>query len=65
MSRNWVPALMAIGMGVWTGYYSFQPALRDLQSEKEREPQTQQSPDQKIAQPSAPSSNGDSSKPAA
>ncbi|PWY89572.1 hypothetical protein BO94DRAFT_534351 [Aspergillus sclerotioniger CBS 115572] len=65
MSRNWVPALMAIGMGVWTGYYSFQPALRDLQSEKGNGPQTQQSPDQKIAQPSAPSSNGDSSKPAA
>lgn len=21
MSRNWIPALMAIGMGVWTGKY--------------------------------------------
>ncbi|KAK1143495.1 hypothetical protein N8T08_006301 [Aspergillus melleus] len=34
MSRNFFPALMAIGMGVWTGYYAFNPALRELQSEQ-------------------------------
>ncbi|GES57174.1 hypothetical protein ANI_1_220024 [Aspergillus terreus] len=34
MSRNWFPAIMAIGMGVFTGYYTFQPALKELQVEK-------------------------------
>ncbi|KAB8069820.1 hypothetical protein BDV29DRAFT_182057 [Aspergillus leporis] len=34
MSRNWIPALVAIGVGVFSGYYSFQPALKELQIEK-------------------------------
>ncbi|PYH70264.1 uncharacterized protein BO88DRAFT_403892 [Aspergillus vadensis CBS 113365] len=63
MSRNWIPALMAIGMGVWTGYYTFQPALRELQSEKTG-PQTPPSQDQKIAPTPTPSSDKDSNKPA-
>ncbi|KAL4893170.1 hypothetical protein BDV59DRAFT_202141 [Aspergillus ambiguus] len=36
MSRNWFPALIAIGMGVFTGYYTFQPALKELQVEKDQ-----------------------------
>ncbi|KAF9883569.1 hypothetical protein FE257_003168 [Aspergillus nanangensis] len=36
MSRNWFPALMAIGMGVFSGYYAFQPALKELQTEKDQ-----------------------------
>ncbi|KAE8362019.1 hypothetical protein BDV27DRAFT_160179 [Aspergillus caelatus] len=34
MSRNWIPALVAIGVGVFSGYYTFQPLLKDLQMEK-------------------------------
>ncbi|EYE97755.1 uncharacterized protein EURHEDRAFT_375575 [Aspergillus ruber CBS 135680] len=34
MSRNFIPAVLAIGMGVFTGYYTFQPALKDLEHEK-------------------------------
>ncbi|KAF7593725.1 hypothetical protein BBP40_011017 [Aspergillus hancockii] len=34
MSRNWIPALVAIGVGVFTGYYTFQPALKELQNDK-------------------------------
>ncbi|OJJ47169.1 hypothetical protein ASPZODRAFT_132123 [Penicilliopsis zonata CBS 506.65] len=34
MSRNFLPAVLAIGVGVFTGYYTFQPALRELQTEK-------------------------------
>ncbi|KAL2825142.1 hypothetical protein BDW59DRAFT_161858 [Aspergillus cavernicola] len=34
MSRNFFPVVLAIGMGVATGYYSFQPALKELQNEK-------------------------------
>ncbi|KNG83720.1 hypothetical protein ANOM_007508 [Aspergillus nomiae NRRL 13137] len=34
MSRNWIPALVAIGVGVFSGYYTFQPLLKDLQAEK-------------------------------
>ncbi|KAJ5549956.1 hypothetical protein N7535_002102 [Penicillium sp. DV-2018c] len=35
MSRNFVPALLAIGVGVFTGYYTFQPTFQQLQYEKE------------------------------
>ncbi|THC95844.1 hypothetical protein EYZ11_004671 [Aspergillus tanneri] len=35
MSRNFIPALLAIGMGVFTGYYTFNPAFRELHSDKE------------------------------
>ncbi|KAE8336356.1 hypothetical protein BDV24DRAFT_141855 [Aspergillus arachidicola] len=34
MSRNWIPALVAVGVGVFSGYYTFQPLLKDLQMEK-------------------------------
>ncbi|KAJ6096450.1 hypothetical protein N7486_007196 [Penicillium sp. IBT 16267x] len=30
MSRNFIPAALAIGVGVLTGYYAFQPALQAL-----------------------------------
>ncbi|GIJ88947.1 hypothetical protein Asppvi_007875 [Aspergillus pseudoviridinutans] len=39
MSRNFIPAALAIGMGILTGYYTFQPALQELQIEK-RKPQS-------------------------
>ncbi|GCB18832.1 hypothetical protein AAWM_01717 [Aspergillus awamori] len=44
------------------GYYTFQPALRELQTEKTG-PQTLPSQDQKIAPTPTPSSDKDSSKP--
>ncbi|KAF4214006.1 hypothetical protein CNMCM5878_009756 [Aspergillus fumigatiaffinis] len=34
MSRNFIPAALAIGVGILTGYYTFQPALQELQIEK-------------------------------
>ncbi|KAJ5776187.1 uncharacterized protein N7511_001198 [Penicillium nucicola] len=34
MSRNFVPALLAIGVGVFTGYYTFQPTFQQMQHEK-------------------------------
>ncbi|KAL5003552.1 hypothetical protein BDV10DRAFT_180667 [Aspergillus recurvatus] len=34
MSRNFIPVVLAIAMGIGTGYYTFQPALRELQSNK-------------------------------
>ncbi|KAL4741541.1 hypothetical protein BDV11DRAFT_182858 [Aspergillus similis] len=34
MSRNFIPVVLAVAMGVGTGYYTFQPALRELQSSK-------------------------------
>ncbi|KAE8349357.1 hypothetical protein BDV28DRAFT_141416 [Aspergillus coremiiformis] len=34
MSRNWIPALVAIGVGVFSGYYTFQPVLKELQTEE-------------------------------
>ncbi|KAL6235190.1 hypothetical protein BDW75DRAFT_240360 [Aspergillus navahoensis] len=34
MSRNFIPVVLAIAIGVGTGYYTFQPALRELQSNK-------------------------------
>ncbi|PYH99575.1 hypothetical protein BO71DRAFT_394055 [Aspergillus ellipticus CBS 707.79] len=66
MSRNWVPALVAIGVGVFTGYHTFQPAFKELQDERLKSTQSPaQSQEQKTAQPSTPTSNGDSPKPAA
>ncbi|PLB55719.1 hypothetical protein P170DRAFT_471123 [Aspergillus steynii IBT 23096] len=56
MSRNFFPAIMAIGMGVYTGYYTFNPAFRELQSEKEpsqQAPGAPQSQGQSVAKPSA------------
>ncbi|RAL17801.1 uncharacterized protein BO97DRAFT_402293 [Aspergillus homomorphus CBS 101889] len=35
MSRNFIPVALAIGAGVCTGYYAFQPALQELQAERE------------------------------
>ncbi|KAJ5322467.1 hypothetical protein N7452_010756 [Penicillium brevicompactum] len=35
MSRNFVPALFAIGVGIFTGYYTFNPTFAQLQYEKE------------------------------
>ncbi|KXG48045.1 uncharacterized protein PGRI_019150 [Penicillium griseofulvum] len=35
MSRNFFPALCAIGVGVFTGYYTFQPTFQQLQQQKE------------------------------
>ncbi|KAJ5467069.1 hypothetical protein N7475_004821 [Penicillium sp. IBT 31633x] len=35
MSRNFVPALLVIGVGVFTGYYTFQPTFQQLQYERE------------------------------
>ncbi|KAJ5129415.1 uncharacterized protein N7515_005454 [Penicillium bovifimosum] len=40
MSRNFVPALLAIGVGVFTGYYTFQPTFQQLQYEKEHAQKT-------------------------
>ncbi|KAJ5478787.1 hypothetical protein N7530_004296 [Penicillium desertorum] len=36
MSRNFFPALFAIGVGVFTGYYTFQPTFQQLQYEKQQ-----------------------------
>ncbi|KAF3028946.1 hypothetical protein E8E15_009362 [Penicillium rubens] len=36
MSRNFFPALFAIGVGVFTGYYTFQPTFKQLQYEKQQ-----------------------------
>ncbi|KAJ5773026.1 hypothetical protein N7457_007922 [Penicillium paradoxum] len=40
MSRNFVPALLAIGVGVFTGYYTFQPTFQQLQYEKDHSQKT-------------------------
>ncbi|KAJ5856090.1 uncharacterized protein N7529_010034 [Penicillium soppii] len=34
MSRNFIPALFAIGVGVFSGYYTFNPTFQQLQYEK-------------------------------
>ncbi|KAJ5495972.1 hypothetical protein N7539_001088 [Penicillium diatomitis] len=34
MSRNFFPVVMAIGVGVFTGYYTFQPTLQQMSVEK-------------------------------
>ncbi|EAL93588.1 uncharacterized protein AFUA_2G12950 [Aspergillus fumigatus Af293] len=36
MSRNFIPAALAIGVGILTGYYTFHPALQELQIEKRK-----------------------------
>ncbi|OQE47488.1 hypothetical protein PENCOP_c001G07882 [Penicillium coprophilum] len=40
MSRNFFPALCAIGVGVFTGYYTFQPTFQQLQYQKEQAQKT-------------------------
>ncbi|KAJ6128632.1 hypothetical protein N7471_009849 [Penicillium samsonianum] len=40
MSRNFFPAIFAIGVGVFTGYYTFQPTFQQLQYEKEHAQKT-------------------------
>ncbi|KAJ5189566.1 hypothetical protein N7491_005897 [Penicillium cf. griseofulvum] len=40
MSRNFFPALCAIGVGVFTGYYTFQPTFQQLQYQKEHAQKT-------------------------
>ncbi|KAJ5383564.1 hypothetical protein N7517_001475 [Penicillium concentricum] len=40
MSRNFFPALFAIGVGVFTGYYTFQPTFQQLQYQKEHAQKT-------------------------
>ncbi|KAF7131267.1 hypothetical protein CNMCM5793_004372 [Aspergillus hiratsukae] len=62
MSRNFIPAALAIGMGILTGYYTFQPALQELQTEK-RKPQStsgqaEQSGDSQT-KPQTPASNSE------
>ncbi|KAJ5595962.1 hypothetical protein N7450_002420 [Penicillium hetheringtonii] len=34
MSRNFLPVALAIGVGVFTGYYTFQPTFQQLAIEK-------------------------------
>ncbi|KAJ5226026.1 hypothetical protein N7468_007251 [Penicillium chermesinum] len=34
MSRNLIPAVLAIGVGVFTGYYTFQPAFQEIAIER-------------------------------
>ncbi|GLI76303.1 hypothetical protein PoHVEF18_004574 [Penicillium ochrochloron] len=43
MSRNFFPVVMAIGVGVFTGYYTFQPTFQQMAIEKDQIPQQQQS----------------------
>ncbi|KAE8147759.1 hypothetical protein BDV25DRAFT_142451 [Aspergillus avenaceus] len=44
MSRNHIPALVAIGVGIFTGYYTFQPSLKELQVDKTTPQREQQQP---------------------
>ncbi|KAL1989750.1 hypothetical protein VTN49DRAFT_6947 [Thermomyces lanuginosus] len=37
ITRNFVPAVLAVGAGVMGGYYTFQPAFKQLQIEKEQQ----------------------------
>ncbi|ODM16055.1 hypothetical protein SI65_08489 [Aspergillus cristatus] len=62
MGRNFIPVVLAIGMGVFTGYYTFQPALKDLQHDKnfskddlKPRQQQQESTEKKEAPASTPS----------
>ncbi|PYH44845.1 uncharacterized protein BP01DRAFT_357190 [Aspergillus saccharolyticus JOP 1030-1] len=34
MSRNFVPVVLAIGAGICSGYYVWQPIFKDLQNQK-------------------------------
>ncbi|PWY74402.1 hypothetical protein BO70DRAFT_364363 [Aspergillus heteromorphus CBS 117.55] len=69
MSRNLFPAVLAIGLGVWTGFHTFQPAFQEAQEAKDRESVRTQhaepSQGQKTDhdQPSKPTSNGETGKP--
>ncbi|KAF4258056.1 hypothetical protein KXW98_000229 [Aspergillus fumigatus] len=61
MSRNFIPAALAIGVGILTGYYTFHPALQELQIEK-RKPlstsgQTEQSGNSQMKPQTAASSS--------
>ncbi|KAI9934971.1 hypothetical protein ASPWEDRAFT_175690 [Aspergillus wentii DTO 134E9] len=61
MGRGFFPAVLAIGMGVFTGYYTFQPALRELQYEKSHGPGSAflgQSTDRKESPPAAGNDSG-------
>ncbi|KAL4781596.1 hypothetical protein BJX76DRAFT_334894 [Aspergillus varians] len=55
MSRNFIPAVLAIAMGIGTGYYTFQPVLRDLHGDtgKIQGPESQSLP---AEQPHPPTS---------
>ncbi|PLB40210.1 uncharacterized protein BDW47DRAFT_123720 [Aspergillus candidus] len=58
MGRNLFPAVFAIGMGIVSGYYTFQPSFQELQSERENTQRpnttTGQSLDQKTAAAPSP-----------
>ncbi|OJJ01579.1 hypothetical protein ASPVEDRAFT_83111 [Aspergillus versicolor CBS 583.65] len=66
MSRNFIPAALAIAMGVATGYYTFQPALREIQGDKgniqrsgNQPPPAEQQPSTSTISTPAPSSKED------
>ncbi|KAI3223038.1 uncharacterized protein N7518_005032 [Penicillium psychrosexuale] len=40
MSRNLFPAIFAIGVGVFTSYYTFQPTFQQLQYERQQSQKT-------------------------
>ncbi|OOQ90233.1 hypothetical protein PEBR_05644 [Penicillium brasilianum] len=66
MSRNFFPVVMAIGVGVFTGYYTFQPTFQQMAIEKEHIPQQSQSTGLPQKETNAPSNPAvDSSKPEA
>ncbi|KAJ5594898.1 uncharacterized protein N7459_001106 [Penicillium hispanicum] len=56
MSRNLLPAVLAIGVGVFTGYYTFQPAFQDLAIERAHGRQPPSIPSQTTPQKSADTS---------
>jgi len=39
--RGLVPAVMAIGVGIFTGYYAFKPAFQELDVERRTKNQSQ------------------------
>ncbi|KAF3388867.1 hypothetical protein F1880_003883, partial [Penicillium rolfsii] len=43
MSRNFFPVVMAIGVGIFTGYYTFQPTFQQMAIEKDQLPQQRKS----------------------
>ncbi|KAI2794649.1 hypothetical protein POX_a01248 [Penicillium oxalicum] len=49
MSRNFFPVVMAIGVGVFTGYYTFQPTFQQMSVEKAQVP-----PQSQLAKGSSP-----------
>ncbi|KAL1978662.1 hypothetical protein VTN31DRAFT_1521 [Thermomyces dupontii] len=57
ITRNFVPAVLAVGAGVMGGYYTFQPAFKQLQIEKEQQSANQRqdaSPTSKQTKSDAP-----------